>query len=109
MGGASASSGGSFAAGDGASIGGLTDAKALALRLADAEAEISALRVELAIANEKAESFKALALAKDEIIASARKQTTEWRKYASEALAKVGASGTPAPSGKEDKKEKKKK
>jgi len=88
-------------------IGGLTDAKALALRLAEAEAEISALRVEVAIANEKAESFKALAAAKDEIIAAARKQTTEWRKYASEVLVKVGP--PPGAAGKDDKKDKDKK
>ena len=63
-------------------------------------------RVELAVASEKAESFKALAAAKDEIIASARKQTLEWRKYASEVLLKVG--GAPAAEGKKDKEKKKK-
>ena len=102
---ASASSG---VSGEGASVGGLTDAKALAMRLAEAEAEIAELRVELAIAKEKAESFKALALAKDEIIKTSKKQTSEWQKYATQALANMGAGGSSAAGGKEAKKEKKK-
>lgn len=88
-------------------MGGLTDAKALAMRLAEAEAEIAELRVELAIAKEKAESFKALALAKDEIIKTSKKQTSEWQKYATQALASMGAGGSRS-AGKEGKKEKKK-
>ena len=78
------------------------DTAALAARLAAAEAQLSALRVELAVAEEKAESYKALALAKDEIIASARKQTSEWRKHVSEVLkASTPAGAAPA---KEEKK-----
>ena len=92
--------------GESASVAGLTDAKALAMRLAEAEAEIAEMRVELAIAKEKAESFKALALAKDEIIKTSKKQTSEWQKYATQALASMGAGGSSA--GKEGKKEKKK-
>ena len=76
------------------------------MRLAEAEAEIAEMRVELAIAKEKAESFKALALAKDEIIKTSKKQTSEWQKYATQALASMGAGGSSA--GKEGKKEKKK-
>jgi len=105
---ASASASRSVPEADAVALGGFTDAKALALRLAEAEAEISALRVEVAVANEKAESYKALAAAKDEIIATAKKQTTEWRKYASEALAKVGASAAPAKEEKKSKDSKKK-
>ena len=45
------------------------------------------LQVELAIANERAESFRALAAAKDEIINAAQAQTKEWRKHAGEVLA----------------------
>lgn len=63
----------------------------LAERMAEAEAKLAELRVELAVAEERAESYKALADAKDEMLASARKQTSEWRKLASEVLVKVGA------------------
>ena len=64
-----------------------SDAIVLAARLADAERQISALQVELATANERAESFRTLAAAKDEIIAACRNQTKEWRKHAGEVLA----------------------
>ena len=48
---------------------------------------LSIAQVELAIANERAESFRALAAAKDEIINAAQAQTKEWRKHAGEVLA----------------------
>ena len=54
------------------------------------------LQVELATANERAESFRALAAAKDEIIAAARNQTKEWRKHASEVLAQSGKTALAA-------------
>ena len=75
------------------------EASALAARLVAAEAQIAALRVELAVANEKAESYKALALAKDDIIASARKQTSEWRKHAGDVLKASTATSAAALGG----------
>ena len=89
----------------------------LAMRLAEAERqieadrqEIAALRVELAIATERADSYKALAAAKDDIIAVARGQTKEWRKHASEVLVSGAKTTTAAVSGASSKdKDKKKK
>lgn len=87
-----------------------SDAIVLAARLADAERHIAALQIELATANERAESFRALAAAKDEIIMSARNQTKEWRKHASEVLIHSNKGTSAAPSNvKENVKEKKKK
>ena len=83
------------------------DAVVLATRLVDAERQIALLQVELATANERAESFRALAAAKDEIIAAARSQTKEWRKHASEVLAtsaKAAAGGSSSSSSKDKKK-----
>ena len=57
------------------------DAVLLAARLADAERQIAALQVELAIANERAESFRALAAAKDEIITAALHSTPLARNF----------------------------
>lgn len=79
-----------------------SDATVLAARLADAEVQLARLRVELAVANEKAESYKALAASKDEIISAARKNADAWRKHATEVLGKVGAGAAAA--GKDKKK-----
>ena len=65
--------------------------------------EVSA-QVEVAIANERAESFRQLAAAKDEIIKAARDQTKEWRKNAAEVLAfaaKASAGAAGAAAGKD--------
>ena len=80
---------------------GLDDTALLVAKLAEAERRISALQVEVAIANERAESFRQLAAAKDEIIKAARDQTKEWRKNAAEVLAfaakaSAGAGGSAA-------------
>ena len=88
------------------------DAAVLASRLAEAEREISKLRVELAIANERADSFRQLAAAKDDIIVAARNQTKEWRKHAGEVLtlssktmlASAGGGGGGGKDGKDKKK-----
>ena len=75
------------------------DAVVLAARLADAERHIAALQVELATANERAESFRQLAAAKDEIITAARNQTKEWRKHASDVLAASAKTAAAAAAG----------
>lgn len=85
------------------------DAEALRARLVDAEREIATLRVDLAVANERAESLKALVAAKDEIIAAARNQTKEWRKHASEVLQATSSAAAGSGGGKDKEKEKKKK
>lgn len=74
------------------------DAAVLASRLAEAERQISKLRVELAIANERADSFRQLAAAKDDIIVAARNQTKEWRKHASDVLAMSAKTAVAAAS-----------
>ena len=86
------------------------DAVVLATRLADAERQIALLQVELATANERAESFRALAAAKDEIITAARSQAKEWRKHASEVLVQSAKAAAAAAGGSSSKdKDKKKK
>ena len=75
-----------------------SDAAVLTARLAEAERQIARLQVELAIANERADSFRQLAAAKDEIILAARNQTKEWRKHASDVLA-TGAKTAAAAAG----------
>jgi hypothetical protein len=80
-------------------VGDDSDAAILAARLAEAEREITSLRVELAVATERAESSRQLAAAKDEIITAARNQTKEWRKLASEVLATSAKTAAAAAAG----------
>ena len=76
-----------------------SDAAVLASRLAEAERQIAKLRVEVAIANERADSFRQLAAAKDDIIVAARNQTKEWRKHASDVLAMSAKTAVAAAGG----------
>ena len=84
----------------------MSDTDILAAKLAEAERRIAALQVEVAVANERAESYRLLVNAKDEIIKAARDQTKEWRKNAAEVLAFAakassgGGGGAAAASGK---------